>query len=147
MQVCPQKDLCPWNPARLIHFKRRIMVSSGRKGKRKMAFIKNIDHEKVLNLASQITAAPGQIVSKTLAQNKAVSLTLFAFSKGEEISTHDSTGDAIVHVIEGVGQFTVDGVEHICTAGDVLVMPAKKPHAVFAKEDFKMLLTVVFPLD
>ena len=147
MQVCPQKDLCPWNPARLIQFKGRIMVRSGRKGKRKMAFIKNIDHEKVLNLASQITAAPGQIVSKTLAQNKAVSLTLFAFSKGEEISTHDSTGDAMVHVIEGVGQFTVDGVEHICKAGDVLVMPAKKPHAVFAKEDFKMLLTVIFPLD
>lgn len=147
MQVCPQKDLCPWNPARLIQVKRRIMVRSGRKGKRKMAFIKNIDHEKVLNLASQITAAPGQIVSKTLAQNKAVSLTLFTFSKGEEISTHDSTGDAMVHVIEGVGQFTVDGVEHICKAGDVLVMPAKKPHAVFAKEDFKMLLTVIFPLD
>lgn len=117
------------------------------KGKRKMAFIKNIDHETVLNLADQIHAEPGQIISKTLAQNKAVSLTLFAFSKGEEISTHDSTGDAMVHVIDGVGQFTVDGAEHICKAGDVLVMPAKKPHAVFAKEDFKMLLTVVFPLD
>lgn len=117
------------------------------KGKRKMAFIKNIDHETVLNLADQIHAEPGQIVSKTLAQNKAVSLTLFAFSKGEEISTHDSIGDAMVYVIDGVGQFTVDGVEHICKAGDVLVMPAKKPHAVFAKEDFKMLLTVVFPLD
>ncbi len=117
------------------------------KGKRKMAFIKNIDHETVLNLADQIHAEPGQIVSKTLAQNKAVSLTLFAFSKGEEISTHDSTGDAMVHVIDGIGQFTVDGAEHICKAGDVLVMPAKKPHAVFAKEDFKMLLTVVFPLD
>ena len=117
------------------------------KGKRKMAFIKNIDHETVLNLADQIHAEPGQIVSKTLAQNKAVSLTLFAFSKGEEISTHDSIGDAMVHVIDGVGQFTVDGAEHICKDGDVLVMPAKKPHAVFAKEDFKMLLTVVFPLD
>lgn len=123
------------------------MGRSGWKGKRKMAFIKNIDHETVLNLADQIHAEPGQIVSKTLAQNKAVSLTLFAFSKGEEISTHDSTGDAMVHVIDGVGQFTVDGAEHICKAGDVLVMPAKKPHAVFAKEDFKMLLTVVFPLD
>ena len=111
------------------------------KGKRKMAFIKNIDHETVLNLADQIHAEP------TLAQNKAVSLTLFAFSKGEEISTHDSIGDAMVHVIDGIGQFTVDGAEHICKAGDVLVMPAKKPHAVFAKEDFKMLLTVVFPLD
>ena len=123
------------------------MGRSRLKGKRKMAFIKNIDHETVLNLADQIHAEPGQIVSKTLAQNKAVSLTLFAFSKGEEISTHDSIGDAMVHVIDGVGQFTVDGAEHICKAGDVLVMPAKKPHAVFAKEDFKMLLTVVFPLD
>ena len=123
------------------------MGKSRWKGKRKMAFIKNIDHETVLNLADQIHAEPGQIVSKTLAQNKAVSLTLFAFSKGEEISTHDSTGDAMVHGIDGVGQFTVDGAEHICKAGDVLVMPAKKPHAVFAKEDFKMLLTVVFPLD
>ncbi len=82
-----------------------------------MAFIKNIDHETVLNLADQIHAEPGQIVSKTLAQNKAVSLTLFAFSKGEEISTHDSIGDAMVHVIEGIGQFTVDNVEHICKAG------------------------------
>ena len=63
-----------------------------------MAFIKNIDHETVLNLADQIHAEPGQIVSKTLAQNKAVSLTLFAFSKGEEISTHDSIGDAMAQV-------------------------------------------------
>ena len=117
------------------------------KGKRKMAFIKNIDHETVLNLADQIHAEPGQIVSKTLAQNKAVSLTLFAFSKGEEISTHDSTGDAMVTVLEGTGRFTVDGVEHLVHAGEVLVMPAKKPHAVFAPEAFKWMLTVIFPFD
>ena len=109
--------------------------------------MKNIVKGEALILKEQVDYQPGQVVSKTLAQNKAVSLTLFAFSKGEEISTHDSIGDAMVHVIEGTGQFTVDNVEHICKAGDVLVMPAKKPHAVFAKEDFKMLLTVVFPLD
>ena len=108
---------------------------------------KNIDKQTKLTLKELVEYQEGQVVSKTLAQNKAVSLTLFAFSKGEEISTHDSIGDAMVHVIDGVGQFTVDGAEHICKAGDVLVMPAKKPHAVFAKEDFKMLLTVVFPLD
>ena len=55
-----------------------------------MAFIKNIEHETVLPLAEQVTVQPGQIVSRTLAQNKAVSVTLFAFDKGEEISTHDS---------------------------------------------------------
>ena len=109
--------------------------------------IKNIEKAQVLTLKEQVAYQAGQVVSKTLAQNDALSVTLFSLDKGEEISTHDSIGDAMVHVIEGIGQFTVDNVEHICKAGDVLVMPAKKPHAVFAKEDFKMLLTVVFPLD
>ena len=109
-----------------------------------MAFIKNIEHETVLPLAEQVTVQPGQIVSRTLAQNKAVSVTLFAFDKGEEISTHDSTGDAMVQVLEGKGKFTVGGKEHFCCAGDVLIMPAKVPHAVYAEESFKMLLTVVF---
>lgn len=112
-----------------------------------MPYIKNIDHETVLPLAEQVAIQKGQIISKTLAQNKAVSLTLFAFSKGEEISTHQSEGDAMVQVLEGTGKFTVDGKEHFCKAGDVLIMPAGKPHAVYGEEDFKMLLTVVFPLE
>lgn len=110
-----------------------------------MAYIKNIEHEKVLPLSNEILVQKGQIVSKTLAQNKALSLTLFAFAKDEEISTHDSMGDAMVQVLEGVGKFTVGGKEHICKAGDVLIMPAKVPHSVYAIEDFKWLLTVVFP--
>lgn len=110
-----------------------------------MAYIKNIDHDKVLTLTEEISVQQGQIISKTLAQNEAVSVTLFAFSKGEEISTHESTGDAMVHVLEGVGKFTVGGTEHICKAGEVLIMPAKIPHAVYAVEDFKWILTVVFP--
>lgn len=110
-----------------------------------MAFIKNVNHEEVFNLAQQVSVQKGQVVSKTLAQNSAVSVTLFAFSKGEEIGTHDSTGDAMVTVLEGTGQFTVDGKAYVCNAGEALVMPAKKPHSVYAKEDFKMLLTVVFP--
>ena len=65
-----------------------------------MAYIKNIDHEKVLKLADEVQVQPGQIVSKTLAQNKHVSVTLFAFDKGEEISTHESIGDAMVYVLE-----------------------------------------------
>ena len=109
-----------------------------------MAYIKNIEHEKVLSLTEEISVQQGQIVSKTLAQNEAVSVTLFAFAKGEEISAHESTGDALVHVLEGTGKFTVGGKEHICKAGDVLVMPAKVPHAVYAVEDFKWMLTVVF---
>ena len=110
-----------------------------------MVVLKNIQSEQVLSLAGQVTAQPGQIVSRTLAQTPAVSLTLFAFAKGEEISTHESRGDALVQVLEGVARFTVDGVDYMCRAGESLVMPAQKPHAVYGEEDFKMLLTVVFP--
>jgi quercetin dioxygenase-like cupin family protein len=108
-------------------------------------YIKNIPHNEVTSLAGQVTVQPGQIVSKTLAQNGAVSITLFAFAKGEEISTHDSRGDALVYVLEGTGRFTVDGVDHLVHAGEMLVMPATIPHAVYAEDAFKMMLTVVFP--
>ena len=110
-----------------------------------MAFIKNIAHEMVVPLACEVQVQQGQVVSKTLAQNKAVSITLFAFAKGEEIGTHDSAGDAMVTVLEGTGRFTVGEKEHLCKAGETLIMPAKIPHAVYAEEDFKMLLVVVFP--
>jgi quercetin dioxygenase-like cupin family protein len=106
--------------------------------------MKNINSEEVLSLAEQVTVMPGQIVSKTLVQNKAVSITLFAFAKGEEISTHESDGDAMVTILEGTGKLTVDGKEYIAKAGDTLIMPSRKPHAVFAEEDFKMILVVVF---
>lgn len=110
-----------------------------------MPYITKIEQEAVLPLAEQIAAQPSQIVSKTLVQNRAVSLTLFAFDQGEEIATHDSSGDAMVQILEGTAQFAVDGKIHVCKAGDVLIMPAKKPHSVYAPEAFKMLLTVIFP--
>lgn len=66
-----------------------------------MPYITKIEQEAVLPLAEQIAAQPSQIVSKTLVQNRAVSLTLFAFDQGEEIATHDSSGDAMVQILEG----------------------------------------------
>ena len=107
-------------------------------------YIKNIEHETPLKIADEISYQPGQVVSKTLVQNDAVSETLFAFEKGEEISTHESGGDAFVICLDGVGLITVDGVDYELTEGQSIVMPAKHPHAVFGKEQFKMLLVVVF---
>ena len=83
-------------------------------------------------------------VGETLAQNDAVSVTLFAFDKGEEISTHESGGDVLVLCLDGEGRITVDGVEHILHEGESILMPARHPHAVFGQERFKMLLVVVF---
>lgn len=108
-------------------------------------YLKNIEQEEVLNLAELVSVQEGQVISKTLVQNRSVSITLFAFDKDEEISTHDSSGDAMVTVLEGVGKFTVDGTEYLVSAGQTLIMPAKKPHAVYAQEQFKMQLVVVFP--
>ena len=106
--------------------------------------LKNIELQTVLDLAEQVAYQPGQIVSKTLAQNKAHSLTLFSFDKGEEISTHKSGGDAMVIVLDGTGQITIEDEVFLVHAGETIVMPANKPHAVFGAEKFKMLLIVVF---
>ena len=66
--------------------------------------MKNLDVATVLTLRDQVAYQPGQVVSKTLAQNDAVSVTLFAFDKDEEISTHESGGDALVTCLDGVGR-------------------------------------------
>ena len=108
------------------------------------AFIKNIEHGQALTLEGQVTYQPGQIVSKTLAQNDHHSLTLFAFAEGEEISTHASDGDALVTALDGTGRITIEGKTHQLDAGESIIMPAGKPHAVFAQTPFKMLLTVIF---
>ena len=106
--------------------------------------IKNIEKAKVLTLKDEVAYQKGQVVSKTLAQNNALSVTLFAFDKGEEISTHESGGDAFVTCLDGVGRITIDGVDYELREGESIVMPARHPHAVFGQEQFKMLLVVVF---
>lgn len=106
--------------------------------------LKNISKSQVLVLKEEIAYHEGQVVSKTLAQSDALSVTLFAFDKGEEISTHESGGDAFVTCLDGVGEITIDGVKYELHEGEAIVMPAKHPHAVYAKERYKMLLVVVF---
>lgn len=106
--------------------------------------MKNSSKAEVLTLRDQVAYQSGQVVSRTLAQNEHVSVTLFSFDKGEEISTHESGGDAMVTCLDGVGRITIDGVEHILHEGESIVMPARHPHAVYGQEQFKMLLVVVF---
>lgn len=106
--------------------------------------MKNIEKAKVLTLKDQIAYQKGQVVSKTLVQNGSVSITVFSFDKGEEISTHESSGDAFVTCIDGCGRITIDGTDHLLKEGESIVMPAHRPHAVYGEEQFKMLLVVVF---
>ena len=109
-----------------------------------MSFIKNIDKSQVLTLKDEVSYQKGQVVSKTLVQNDYVSMTIFSFDKGEEISTHAAGGDAMVTVLEGKGRFTVGDEVFYVEEGETLIMPKDIPHAVYGEERFKMQLTVSF---
>ena len=105
---------------------------------------KNIEKQVKLNLKDQVAYQTGQVVSKTLVQNDKVSMTIFSFDKGEEISTHAAGGDAMVMVLDGVGRFTVGGEVFILKEGETLIMPKDIPHAVYGEEQFKMQLVVSY---
>lgn len=105
---------------------------------------KNIGKATKLHLTDLVDYQSGQVVSKTLVQNDKVSMTIFSFDKGEEISSHAAGGDAMVTVLEGTGKFTVGGTEYLLAAGETLIMPKGIPHAVFGQERFKMQLIVSF---
>ena len=106
--------------------------------------MKNIEKSQILDMKELVVYQPGQIVSKTLVQNKAVNITLFAFDKGEEISSHESGGDAMVTVLDGVAGVTIADKDYTVSAGQTIIMPAGIAHAVMAKEQMKFALTVVF---
>jgi quercetin dioxygenase-like cupin family protein len=109
-------------------------------------FIKNIDFSKVHELKELVDYQQGKVVSRTLAQGAPLSLTLFAFDKGEEISSHSSSGDAMVYVLDGCAEVTIGNDKFIVNPGETIVMPSNIAHAVRAVEKFKMFLTVVFSL-
>ena len=106
--------------------------------------LKNIEKSTILTLKNEVEYKKGQVISKTLSQNEHHSVTIFSFDKGEEISTHESDGDALVLCLDGVGMLTIDGKEYVIREGESVVMPAHHPHSVYGKEQFKMLLVVVF---
>ena len=106
--------------------------------------IKNIEFEKPLFMEALVSYQPGQVVSRTLAQNKHMNMTLFAFDTGEEISSHASSGDAMVYILDGEAEITIGDGVFKAVKGETIVMPANVPHALLAKQQFKMLLVVVF---
>jgi quercetin dioxygenase-like cupin family protein len=107
------------------------------------ALIKNIEFSEPLVLADLVDYQLGRVVSRTFAQTASMSLTLFAFDRGEGLSSHTAAGDAFVHILDGTAEITIAEKTVSVQAGQVVVMPAHVPHALHAQERFKMLLVVI----
>ena len=95
------------------------------------------------NLKELVEYNSDSIVSRKILENGAGGQTLFAFDAGQRLSEHSAPFDAIVQVVEGKGEILIEGKPHHLNAGDSIIMPANIPHAVNAKEQFKMLLTMI----
>jgi quercetin dioxygenase-like cupin family protein len=102
-----------------------------------------LPNAKALRVADLVDYAQGAIVSRTIAKNKAGTLTLFAFDAGQDLSEHQAPFDAFIQVVDGVAELQIGGKPVSARAGEIVVMPANVPHAVKACKRFKMLLTML----
>jgi quercetin dioxygenase-like cupin family protein len=95
------------------------------------------------DLNSLVDYASDSVVSKTILDKPAGTLTLFAFDKGQKLSEHTAPYDAVVQVVDGTAKLTIAAEDISVSAGSIIIMPANVPHSVDAAEKFKMLLTMI----
>ncbi len=98
---------------------------------------------KAASLKDQVNYQESSVVSKTLIDKTAGTLTLFAFAKGQGLSEHTAPYDAFVYIIDGEAVITIDGKPQVVKPGESLIMPAKHPHALKANKPFKMMLVMI----
>ncbi len=94
-------------------------------------------------LGSLVSYQAGTVVSRTIIDKAAGTVTLFAFDKGEGLSEHTAPYDALVHVIDGQAAIIISGKELYLKTGEAVIMPANEPHALKATERFKMMLVMI----
>lgn len=98
---------------------------------------------RVLPLTDLIAYQEGSVVSRTLIDKKVGTLTLFAFGAGQGLSEHTAPYDATIQIIDGEAEVIIEGTSHTVKAGEMIIMPANRPHAVRATTQFKMLLIMI----
>ncbi|BAZ99448.1 cupin domain-containing protein [Methanothermobacter sp. EMTCatA1] len=98
---------------------------------------------KVMKISDLIDYQDGSVVSREIIRKETGTVTLFAFDRGQGLSEHTAPFDAMVQVIDGEAEVTISGEKHRLVAGEMIIMPAEKPHAVMAVKPFKMLLTMI----
>ena len=96
-----------------------------------------------VNLAGLLNYQKDSIVSREVVNKKTGTVTLFAFDKGQGLSEHISPYDAVVYVLDGRTRITISGKPHVAKKGQIITMPANKPHSLKAVGRFKMLLVMI----
>lgn len=97
----------------------------------------------VLNLPQLIDYSDGGVISKQVLKSEAGNITLFSFDKGQGLSEHTAPFDAMVQVLDGEVEIKIGGSPHVLKTGESIIMPANVPHALYANDRFKMLLTMI----
>ena len=108
-----------------------------------MTPVQPVPAAEILRLAEMVSYAEGSIVSRALVQKPVGSLTLFAFDAGQGLNEHTAPYDAFVQILDGEGELVIAGKSINARASDTVLMPANIPHAVNARQRFKMLLTMI----
>jgi quercetin dioxygenase-like cupin family protein len=101
------------------------------------------EKSKVFSFSESIDYSDGGIVSKTVLKKQTGNISLFSFAKGEALSEHTAPFDAMITVVDGIGEVIIGGKSFILTTGQSIIMPADVTHAVNAVEKFKMVLTMI----
>jgi quercetin dioxygenase-like cupin family protein len=103
-----------------------------------------MDNEpEVLRVVDLVAYQDGAVVSRIVVKKDTGNITLFAFDAGQQLTEHTTPYDALVQVVDGEAEITIAGTAHRLRTGDMIVMPAHRPHAVAAVSRFKMLLTMI----
>ena len=96
-----------------------------------------------ISMAGMVVVQPGAVVSRTVISKPAGTVTLFAFDQGQGLSTHSAPYDAMVWILDGEAEITIDGKTLRAQTGDMVIMPANLPHALNAIRPFKMALVMI----
>ena len=107
------------------------------------ADVRRLPSARKVKLGALVQYQPGSVVSRAVVNRRSGTVTLFAFDEGEGLSEHTAPYDALVHIIEGEAEITIEGSKKLLRAGEAIVLPAGKPHKVNAPKRFKMLLTMI----
>lgn len=97
----------------------------------------------IIDVKNNVEYSEGSVVSKTLLDSPAGTITFFAFAAGQGLSEHTAPYDAVVQVLDGTARISIDGAPYEVSEGQMIVMPANHPHALRAEVPFKMLLTMI----